>query len=48
MDRRAARGGRYWSGTNPRYISEIPLVSDYLQGGVFQFDQSIEDYLVQH
>ena len=31
-----------------RYISEIPLVSDYLEDGLSQFDQSIEDYLVQH
>ena len=31
-----------------RYISEIPLVSDYLQDGLSQFDQSIEDYLVHH
>jgi hypothetical protein len=32
----------------PRYISEIPLVSDYLQDGLSQFDQSIEDYLDEH
>ena len=32
----------------PRYIAEIPLVSDYLQDGLSQFDQSIEDYLAQH
>jgi hypothetical protein len=32
----------------PRYVSEIPLVSDYLQDGLSQFDQSIEDYLVHH
>jgi hypothetical protein len=31
-----------------RYIAEIPLVSDYLQDGLSQFDQSIEDYLVKH
>ena len=32
----------------PRYVSEIPLVSDYLQDGLSQFDQSIEDYLAQN
>ena len=32
----------------PRYVSEIPLVSDYLEDGLSQFDQSIEDYLDQH
>lgn len=32
----------------PRYISEIPLVSDYLEDGLSQFDQSLEDYLAQH
>jgi hypothetical protein len=31
-----------------RYVSEIPLVSDYLQDGLSQFGQSIEDYLSQH
>jgi len=32
----------------PRYFAEIPLVSDYLQDGLSQFDQSIEDYMAQH
>jgi hypothetical protein len=32
----------------PHYVSEIPLVSDYLQDGLSQFDQSIEDYLAQN
>jgi len=31
-----------------RYVIEIPLVSDYLQDGLSQFNQSIEDYLDQH
>ena len=44
--RRTAAGiGR---GRAPRYVSEIPLVSDYLQDGLSQFDQSIEDYMAQH
>ena len=32
----------------PRYVSEIPLVSDYLEDGLSQFDQSIEDHMAQH
>ena len=32
----------------PRYFAEIPLVSDYLEDGLSQFDQSIEDYMAQH
>lgn len=29
----------------PRYISEIPLVSDYLEEGLSQFNQSLQDYV---
>jgi len=32
----------------PRYVAEIPLVSDYLQEGLSQFNLSIEDYLDRH
>lgn len=32
----------------PRYVAEIPLVSDYLQDGLSQFNESIEDYLNRH
>ena len=29
----------------PRYVSEIPLVSDYIEDGLSQFGLSLEDYL---
>ena len=29
----------------PRYVVEIPLASDYLEEGLSQFNQSVEDYL---
>ena len=32
----------------PRYLTEIPLVSDYLEEGLSQFNRSIEDYLDSH
>ena len=31
-----------------RFIGDIPLVSDFLQEGLSQFDQHIEDYLDSH
>jgi hypothetical protein len=31
-----------------RYIAGIPLVSDYLEDGLSQFNQSVEDYLDRH
>jgi len=32
----------------PRYVCEIPLVSSYLQDGLSQFGESIEDYFDRH
>ena len=32
----------------PRYIAEIPLVSDYLEEGLSQFNESLQDYLDNH
>lgn len=32
----------------PRYVAGIPLVSDYLEDGLSQFNQSVEDYLDRH
>ena len=32
----------------PRYIAGIPLVSDFLEDGLSQFNQSLSDYLDQH
>ena len=32
----------------PNYVVEIPLVSDFLQEGLAQFNLSIEDYLDSH
>jgi len=32
----------------PRYLSEIPMVSDYLEDGLSQFNQSVGDYLDRH
>jgi len=32
----------------PRYIAGIPLVSDYLEDGLSQFNQSAADYLDRH
>lgn len=31
-----------------RYLAEIPLVSDYLEDGLSQFNQSVADYLDCH
>ena len=31
-----------------RYVTDIPLVSDYLEEGLSQFNQTIEDYLDRH
>jgi len=31
-----------------RYLAEIPLVSDYLEDGLSQFNQSVADYLDRH
>jgi hypothetical protein len=35
-------------GRAPRYVAGIPLVSDYLEDGLSQFNQSMEDYLERH
>jgi hypothetical protein len=32
----------------PRYVAGIPLVSDYLEEGLSQFNLSLEDYLEDH
>lgn len=32
----------------PRYIAQIPLVSNYLEDGLSQFNLSIQDYLDRH
>lgn len=32
----------------PRYLTEIPLVSDYLEEGLSQFNRTVEDYLDSH
>jgi len=32
----------------PRYVAGIPLVSDYLEDGLSQFSQTVEDYLDRH
>jgi len=32
----------------PRYVSGIPLVSDFIEDGLSQFNQTIEDYLDRH
>jgi hypothetical protein len=32
----------------PRYVTGIPLVSDYLEDGLSHFNQSVEDYLDRH
>jgi len=32
----------------PSYVIEIPLVSDFLQEGLSQFNQSLQDYLGSH
>jgi hypothetical protein len=32
----------------PHYISNIPLVSDYLEEGLSRFNESISDYLDRH
>jgi hypothetical protein len=32
----------------PRYVAGIPLVSDYLEDGLSQFNQTVEDYLDRH
>ena len=32
----------------PRYVAGIPLVSDYLEDGLSQFNQSMADYLERH
>jgi len=32
----------------PRYIAEIPLVSDYLEEGLSRFNETVEDYLDRH
>lgn len=32
----------------PRYIAEIPLVSDYLEDALSSFGHSMEDYLDEH
>jgi hypothetical protein len=32
----------------PKCVAEIPLVSDYLEEGLSQFNKSLEDYLDQH
>jgi hypothetical protein len=31
-----------------RYVSDIPLVSDYLEEGLSCFEQTMEDYLERH
>lgn len=31
-----------------RFVSEIPLVSDYLEEGLSQFNETIDDYLERH
>ena len=32
----------------PRYVAEIPLVSDYLEDALSQFGLSLEDYMEDH
>jgi hypothetical protein len=32
----------------PRYVAGIPLVSDYLEDGLSQFNETVEDYLDRH
>jgi len=32
----------------PRYVAGIPLVSDYLEDGLSQFNHSLEDHLDRH
>jgi hypothetical protein len=32
----------------PRYIAGIPLVSDYLEEGLWQFNETMADYLNRH
>jgi hypothetical protein len=32
----------------PRYVAEIPLVSDYLEDALSQFGHSLEDYMQDH
>jgi hypothetical protein len=32
----------------PRYVAEIPLVSDYLEEGLSLFNESLQDYLDEH
>jgi len=32
----------------PRFIADIPLVSDFLEEGLSQFDLSLQDYLDAH
>lgn len=32
----------------PKYVAEIPLASDYLEEGLSQFNESLQDYLDQH
>lgn len=32
----------------PRYVAEIPLASDFLEEGLSQFNESLQDYLDSH
>lgn len=32
----------------PRYVTDIPLVSNYLEDGLSQFNLTLQDYLDQH
>jgi Protein of unknown function (DUF3775) len=32
----------------PRHVAEIPLASDYLEEGLSQFNESLQDYLDKH
>ena len=35
-------------GQIPRYVAETPLASDFLEEGLSQFDESLQDYLDSH
>jgi len=49
-DWRAARqaAGDIGRDNTPRYVAGIPLVSNYLEDGLSQFNLSIQDYLDRH
>jgi Protein of unknown function (DUF3775) len=32
----------------PKFVAEIPLVSDYLEEGLSQFGETLQDYLTRH